>query len=215
MELKRKRLLFYLVCLALLGVGGGLVFVKGQAFRHLAMAEWVYVHTREVIQTNAVGQVIQPKAKPILGNYVDPKSWPTDYLEAALAPASRQQLVERCFAKYPISCASNVVIDAFSSAAYAMTDEPIPIIRLSVRSQEAEIALAVLTVLMEEVKRRNNEDTQMNLERVLMHFRHKIKYAKQRGEDVGDCEQKEKEIRAIAERHEYQIHTLSEPHIVK
>ena len=215
MELKRKRLLFYLVCLALLGVSGGLVFVKWQAFRHLAMAEWVCVHTREVIQTNAVGQVIQPKAKPILECYADPKSWPTDYLEAALAPASRQQLVERCLAKYPISCASNVVIDAFSSAAYAMTDEPIPIIRLSVRSQEAEIALAVLTVLMEEVKHRDDESRQMCLDRALIGFRQKIERAKLRGEEVMNCEQREMEIRANAERHWYRVYTLSEPHIVK
>lgn len=218
MELKTKRKLCcwsYVLLLLVIGIGGYAIKVLGGNGKVVAQLEFAY--TKESVTTNELGRIIQPKRINVAceGGYVDPRWDPKDALSIVFSPSFQRRIIDEYLSSHvgEVECDTNQIANAIHSAAYVISDEPIPIVRLSVRALDEDVAMGVLNALSSAIQKVAETYAADVKRRVICGIEQKVKHQRLDGDDILPVEE---EIRQATNALKFcQFYLISAPHIVK
>ena len=158
-------------------------------------AECEFVVSSEVFQTNALGEVIQPKPETVLGVHTDQQRMMRERMSAFLSgefigdflKECKRSVSERFLESFPKWSSSAVMVsNAMKSIRFEVTGQAIATIRMSARSSSGELASDLLNFVAEDFCRCMNSHDEYKLGKALAWCEWEKKRREKEGGDVSE-----------------------------
>ena len=162
-------------------------------------AECEFVVSSEAFQTNALGEVIQPKPETVLGVHADQqrvmRERMAEFLSGELVgdslKESKRSVTERFLESSPRwSSSAEMVSNTMKSVCFEVTGQAIATIRMSARSSSGALASDVLNFVAEDFCRCMNSHDEYKLGKALAWCEWEKKRREKEGGDVSEILEK-------------------------
>ena len=161
--------------------------------------ECEFVVSSEVFQTNALGEVIQPKPETVLGVHTDQQRMMRERMSAFLSgefigdflKECKRSVSERFLESFPKWSSSAVMVsNAMKSIRFEVTGQAIATIRMSARSSSGALASDVVNFVAEDFCRCMNGYDEYNLGKALAWCEWEKRRREKEGGDVAEILEK-------------------------
>ena len=188
-------------------------FLKGKTYE----ARCAYAYWKSNVDTNTVGEVIQPEGEWRLGAYVDYRRVAEESLSDFFAERNVDMLLFRDYLQSHEDSSHDVasVSNAFASIMFKIAGDPVAVVELSSKSESKDIALDVLRfTLLRYLAFIENNDRRRE-EKALAIFKNDIERKRCKGEDVSDIVARLEEAKVAVGKCRHRITIIKAPFIIQ